>query len=254
MKDTQKRQIAGRISEIIQARVASVTGFRTAAKAAGLSELHSNSRFWLPQPTGAWNWDRATKRWVGKKGRDAESDWEAVRIPSGKSLVQFCNFTNASADYILFGTGSPYRDVVRLPPQLETDLAHAAWRRLRERGATIPDVTPWINPGKLLEAAVDAVQAELAILSRQVAEEEPLIDAIDAISGSIYRERKVSPATREEWKVMRAALISLARQRHLPTSVLGSGRLAISTSDRSDSILVNRIITMPKDGVLAPQD
>lgn len=253
MKERQKQQIAGRIFEIIHAHSGSVTGFRTAAREAGLKELHSNSRFWLPQPTPAWRWSRAANKWVAIRGRSAQSDWEAVRIPTGKSLVQFCTFTNASADYILFGEKSAYRGETRQTAELGADLANFVWRRLHDRGVPIPDAAPWIRPAALLDAVVDAVQEEIRILARQLAEEEPLIAAINTLSECLRYAPKVSPAIREEWKVTRAALISVARQRHLPTSVIGSGRLAISTYDRSETVFVARVLQGPHDEhVFAP--
>lgn len=121
----------------------SITAFRNLALAAGYRAVHTNARFWVPS-ADFWGWNSSTQRWkrIGtRSARQREGDWEAVRLPSGEALFEFCEFTEASADYIFFGVGNVYRNQARSSQNLESDLATEVLRRVKAQSRNAPWAT-----------------------------------------------------------------------------------------------------------------
>jgi hypothetical protein len=126
----RKRQVAGRIQQIINDTGLSPTAFyRTLAKSEK-PRLKSVIRGWLPPPS-KWSWDAEKQKWIPKphdKGRIAsresqDADWDAVKSPRSDLLLEFCQHRgNASADFVLFGEGNAYRGETRPKADLATDL------------------------------------------------------------------------------------------------------------------------------------
>lgn len=106
-----KQKVAGRIQQIVKEDGRSLTGFRKTLREDGQAGLASAIRGWLP-PQGFWEWEAARGRWLPKPNpRTGKSqskranalDWEAVKTPRSDLLREFCEFADASADWILFG-------------------------------------------------------------------------------------------------------------------------------------------------------
>lgn len=166
------RAVAGRIQGAVddyRARngIDSQTAFYKQLKKKKQSKLAAALRGWLPPPR-KWEWNRERQEWTPRpdaRGKNPTlsrqaADWEAVRTPRADLLRDFCEYTGASADYVLGLTD------VHFPPRqtrskgvLEADVATHVTREVIEqvRGAPMWQsfVTYWrVDGAAVLRIAV----------------------------------------------------------------------------------------------------
>ena len=127
----QKRAIATRLQGIIEERFRTFYRFKVEMRKGGAAELASTVRGWLP-PQKAWK-----AKPDGKALR--RLDWEEIRLPNVAPLMQFCDFLKVRADFVLFGTGAPYRGQERDSATLAQK--RRCVRRARGTGETASECT-----------------------------------------------------------------------------------------------------------------
>ncbi len=122
----RKRSISTRIQLIIEDRYGTLYAFELAMKAQAKTALASTVRGWVPPQ----------RRWKAKPNGRAvrQLDWDAVRIPDGSSLIEFCDLCSVRADHILFGHGEASRGQSRGLHQLASDVAAHISESLRANG------------------------------------------------------------------------------------------------------------------------
>jgi hypothetical protein len=169
-----------RIQRIIDERYESYYAFSQALAARGRQALSSTIRGWLPPQN----------RWRQKPNGQAvrKIDWEAVRIPDGASLMEFCELLSVRADYILFGEGSPSRGQSRDRSSLQQDLAVFVAESLKAEG-----ISRWtsadIDASGILSDVVASTRQEasewMAMIghtpARVLAQSGALVDEIEEV-------------------------------------------------------------------------
>jgi hypothetical protein len=123
---TRTRQaVSSRIQQIIDEGYGNFYRFRRLLEKQGRDDLISTFRGLLPPQL----------RWKEKPSGAAvrPEDWDAVKLPEAGTLIEFCEITNASPNYLLFGEGSPLRGQTRDARTLEEDFSAAVKREVLER-------------------------------------------------------------------------------------------------------------------------
>lgn len=158
-----RRAVSWRLYAIIRERGFTLTGFRTALAKRGYKKLSSAAGNWFP-PLRLWAWESSPPEWrplpTKKSGKVASkaaqrTDWNRVRLPDSVSIREFCEFTGASADYLLLGVGAAFRGQSRSNVELKEDLRSYLQR---EAGvAEVPGFEVTVNIDEVLQQAADTI-------------------------------------------------------------------------------------------------
>ncbi len=116
----QTQEIAIRLQHLIENKWGTYYAFRRDLEERGRKELASTVRGWLP-PQNRWK-----EKPDGQAMRSV--DWQMVKMPDLARLMELCDLLDVRADYLLFGTGSPYRTQFRDDVTMEKDLEARIWR------------------------------------------------------------------------------------------------------------------------------
>jgi hypothetical protein len=229
-----KKQIAGRIQQIIREKAGSNTAFGKKLEASTKTDLsYSTVRKWLPEPSW-WTWRANKRRWVpttaarGRSQRRRNLDWEAVQIPNVETLRRFCDFTGASAEFILFGSDNPYFQQTRGTQDLELDLVVAALRGALGGAVEIPEIRLaelWLMPSRLVEFLVETLQSELIIWNRYLSEMDSLAQALTRIAIAEDSMHETQPTVASHLSTARKDLLALASRLVPKTQLVHGARL-----------------------------
>jgi hypothetical protein len=123
-----KQAVSSRIQEIVDDSCGTFYRFRKLLEKQGRNYLASTVRGWLPPQ----------RRWKEKpKGAAVRpADWDSVKLPDSGTLIEFCDVTSASPNYILLGEGAPLRGQSRDALTLEEDFSAAVKREVLQRIAS----------------------------------------------------------------------------------------------------------------------
>lgn len=154
-----KKAISIRLQRIIEERYESLYAFSQAMEAQGKHALSSTVRGWLP-PQRLWK--------LKPDGRAVRRvDWEAVKIPDGATLIEFCEILSVRADYILLGDGVPSRLQTRAHSELARDVAAHVSESLKARGFRRWSSTE-VDGAAILTAIAEAALKEAEYYSRMI--------------------------------------------------------------------------------------
>lgn len=110
-----KKAVSMRLQAIIDERFGNLYQFKKWLRASNAGGLAMTVQRWLPPQA----------KWRRKPNGEAVSkaDWDAIKLPQCATLMEFCDLIGVSADYLLFGLGTPYRSESRTKAELEEDVA-----------------------------------------------------------------------------------------------------------------------------------
>jgi hypothetical protein len=191
MRAEPARLIAGRIQQIISEGGRTPSAFYRDLERTGHAALVSTVRGWLPPPS-KWEWIAGDEEWwprknpvTGKRLSKSEQtlDWKEVKLPRADGLLRFCDITRTRADFILFGTGQPFRGETMEQNELGLELAAALKRQLVKKGVALPSgyFGYSINPEALIDQAAESVREEFEGWQAYRAKVLPLRAAIAAL-------------------------------------------------------------------------
>lgn len=181
---------------------------------------------------------------IGLNPRRVGQWLNAEVVPGAANLRTISSELDISIDWLFDGLdadGKPTREPQprkqsRSTKALEDDLAAAVWQELRARGTSVPTaVRLEISRPKLLKKLVEIVEADLGLLSKAASDEEPRLDAIDAL---LKAEAVAAGNDRLALKAARDWLVRSGKDAsELPTSIVSGKALgwARPTSEKEVS-------------------
>jgi hypothetical protein len=229
----QKKQFAGRIQQIISDRAPSNTAFGKKLDASGVGLSYSTVRKWVPEPSW-WTWQPNAQRWrVTSAGRARSQkrrtlDWDAVQMPNAETLRRFCDFTTASADYILYGGKAPYYQQSRDKQELEIDLVVATLRGALGDLPEIPNerlADLWLLPSRLVDFLVETLKSEVILWNRYLSEMESVGKAITRIAIAAESMQESQPLAGVGLSNALKELLELSRRLVPETQLIRGARL-----------------------------
>lgn len=163
----QRRRIAERLQRIVDTRYGVFHRFQAELRQNGLESLASTIRGWLP-PQDKWKKDP-------KRGSKVlRRDWACIRAPDVSTLLQFCEATGARSDYLLFGSGPPFRDQAAEVVSLGAELRAEAGRRLSAKAKRLLRIYRIDDVG-LIRTAVSSLNHDLEAVNSWLLSLHPLI-------------------------------------------------------------------------------
>jgi hypothetical protein len=256
-----KKPIAGRIQGIITEHAGTNTAFGKRVDGQSTAGFrYSTVRKWVPEPAW-WSWLPQDGKWVPThegKARSKERrqlDWNEVQIPNAETLYHFCEFTGASADYVLFGGSSPYRGQSRDTHNLELDLVVAAFRGIAAREVALPKrrlADLWLIPSHLVEFVVETLHSELVQWNEYFEEMESLSQGITRVALRQDSIGHTQPKIAKNLATARRQLHSLANRLVPKTRIIQGVQLVSpeTVEGTPDNALLGYYGVVPKGAVV----